>query len=98
MPRKPMIIIAHVDGSGAAIGGVLTPSRNTVGGRLVVLPLSPQARNVSTAVPPVSSAAGGVKLMLTLFQLTLCSDGVFISVESSSRLPAVPVTVQGFDE
>src|SRR5215469_16789918 len=98
MPRKPMIIIAHVDGSGVPVGVVLTPSRNTVGGRLVVLPPSPQARNVSTALPPVSSAAVGVKLKLTLFQLTLCWDGVFISVESISILLAVPVTVQGFVE
>ena len=89
-----MIIIAQVDGSGTFVGGVLTPSRNTVGGRLVVLPPSPQARNVSTALPLFSSAAVGVKLMVTLFQSMFCWDGVFISVESFSILSAVPVTVQ----
>ena len=44
-PTKPMIIIAQVDGSGTS-DGELTPARNTVGGRLVVLPLSPQARKL----------------------------------------------------
>src|ERR1700712_3427492 len=83
-----------VAGSGAGIGVVFTPSRNTVGGRLAVLPPSPQARNVRIAVvPPFSSASVGVKLRLTLFQSTFCSDGVCINGESSSTLLVVPVTV-----
>src|SRR5271169_1949884 len=97
-PRRPTPISVRVAGSGTT-GVVFTPSRNTVGGRLVVLPLSPQARNVSTALlPPPRSADVGVKSMLTLFQLMFCCDGVFISVESTSRLLAVPVTVHGFVE
>ncbi len=66
--------------------GVFTPSRNTVGGLLAVPPPSPQARNVSVAVPPVSMAAVGVNDRLTLFQSTFLIDGVVIIGESSSIL------------
>src|SRR5215469_2237712 len=83
-------------GSGTFVGGVFTPSRNTVGGRLVVLPLSPQARNVNTAFPLVRSAAVGVKVSWTLFQSVLCPDAFSINGESISILLAVPVMVQGF--
>src|SRR5215472_16934265 len=94
-PKRPNPRSDKLAGSGTR--AVFTPSRNTVGGSLTVLPPLPQARNVNIALPLFRSAAVGVKLRSTRFQSVFPCDGVFIRVESASMLLAVPVTVQGLD-
>src|SRR6202012_2897141 len=53
-PPKPNIIMAQAAGSGMpptpSPGGESTPARKAIGGRLIVLPLSPQARKLSRSV------------------------------------------------
>src|SRR5580693_2842371 len=89
-PRRLTLRSDRVAGSGTS-DGELTPARNTVGGRFVVSPPSPQARKLS-----VSSAAVAVKLSATWFQALTPSDGVSITVDaSSSSEPSL--TVQGLE-
>src|ERR1700734_1510285 len=94
IPAMPRMLTPRSDkvaGSGAGIGVVFTPSRNTVGGSLTVLPALPQAKNVSTIFPALGplemkSDAVGVNVISTLFQSVIPCDGVFMRVESSSIL------------
>ena len=66
-----------VAGSGVPlnVAGELTPDRNAIGGRLVVLPLSPHARKLSRSV-----VASAVRLTETASQFTPPPDGTDITV------------------
>jgi hypothetical protein len=67
----------RVPGSGVLlnVAGESTPDRNAIGGRLVVLPLSPHARKLSRSV-----VASAVRVTETASQFTCPCDGTDIRV------------------
>ena len=67
-PPKPISMSAQAAGSATPApspGGESTPAKNAIGGRLTVLPLSPQARKLSKSV-----GASAVRLTVTYCQPT----------------------------